>query len=36
VRCTVSLSGLSMLPVGGTRTYSATATEPIDRFRSPG
>ena len=33
VRCDASMAGLSLLPIGGSRTFSASATEVIDRFR---
>lgn len=34
VSCTASLSDLTLLGVPGSRTFSATATEPIDTYRS--
>jgi Flp pilus assembly protein TadG len=33
VRCDASLAGLSLLPIGGTRTFESTATEVIDAYR---
>jgi len=33
VRCQTSLAGLSLLPIGGTRTFESTATEVIDAYR---
>jgi len=33
VRCQASLAGLSLLPIGGTRTFESTATEVIDAYR---
>jgi hypothetical protein len=33
VSCTVSLAGLSLLPLPGTETLTATAVAPIDNFR---
>jgi Flp pilus assembly protein TadG len=33
VRCEAALSGLSLLPVAGTRAFSSTATEAIDAYR---
>jgi|SoiMethySBSTD1v2_1073268.scaffolds.fasta_scaffold1361328_1 Flp pilus assembly protein TadG len=33
VRCEASLAGLSLLPIGGTRTFESTATEVIDAYR---
>jgi Flp pilus assembly protein TadG len=33
VRCQASLSGLALLPLAGSHTFSATSTEPVDRFR---
>ena len=33
VRCQASLAGLSLLPIGGTRTFEAVATEVIDVYR---
>ena len=33
VRCEVSLAGLSLLPIGGKRTFESTATEVVDVYR---
>jgi Flp pilus assembly protein TadG len=33
VRCQASMAGLSFLPIGGNRTFEATATEVIDAYR---
>ena len=33
VRCDASLAGLSLLPIGGTRTFTSTATEALDAYR---
>jgi Flp pilus assembly protein TadG len=33
VRCTASLAGLSLVPVGGSHTFSYSATEPLDAYR---
>jgi Flp pilus assembly protein TadG len=33
VRCQASMAGLSLLPIGGTRTFESTATEVIDAYR---
>ena len=33
VRCQASLAGLSLLPIGGTRTFESAATEVIDVYR---
>ena len=33
VRCEVSLAGLSLLPIGGTRTFESTVTEVVDAYR---
>jgi Flp pilus assembly protein TadG len=33
VRCHASLAGLTLLPIGGTRTFESTATEVIDAYR---
>jgi Flp pilus assembly protein TadG len=33
VRCDVSLAGLTLLPIGGTRTFESTVTEVVDAYR---
>jgi Flp pilus assembly protein TadG len=33
VSCSVALSGLALLPLTGTHTFTSAATEPIDRYR---
>jgi Flp pilus assembly protein TadG len=33
VSCSVALSGLALLPLRGTHTFTYAATEPIDRYR---
>jgi len=33
VHCEASLAGLSMLPIGGTRSFESTATEVVDAYR---
>ena len=33
VHCEASLAGLSLLPIGGTRSFDSTATEVVDAYR---
>jgi Flp pilus assembly protein TadG len=33
VRCDASLAGLALIPIGGARTFSYSATEPLDAYR---
>jgi Flp pilus assembly protein TadG len=33
VHCEASLAGLSLLPIGGTRSFESTATEVVDAYR---
>ncbi len=33
VHCETSLAGLSLLPIGGTRSFDSTATEVVDAYR---
>ena len=33
VRCSASLAGLALIPIGGTKTFDATATEALDAHR---
>ena len=33
VRCEVSWAGLSLLPIGGTRTFESSVTEVVDAYR---
>src|SRR5712691_10355879 len=33
VHCDASLAGLSLLPIGGTRSFESTATEVVDAYR---